>query len=91
MFKFGKEGNKEGEFSEPCYLSVNKDGHLMVCDSGNHRIQVFELNGTFVTMFGRKGSGRGEFDEPQSTANLSDGRIVVSECNNHRIQIFELV
>ena len=63
MFKFGKEGNKEGEFSRPRYLSVNKDGHLMVCDSGNDRIQVFELNGTFVTMFGRKGSGRGEFDK----------------------------
>ena len=46
----------------PCFLSVNKDGHLMVCDSGNGRVQVFELNGTFVTMFGRKGSRKRELD-----------------------------
>ena len=32
VFKFGKEGNKEGEFNRPGYLSVNRDGHLMVCD-----------------------------------------------------------
>ena len=91
MFKFGKEGNKEGEFSVQRYVSVNKDRHLMVCDSGNDRVQVFELNGTFVKMFGRKGRGRGEFKWPVSTANLSDGRIVVSELDSHRIQIFELV
>ena len=28
----------------------------MVCDSVNHRIQVFQLSGKFVGKFGRKGS-----------------------------------
>ena len=87
VFKFGKKGKKEGEFNCPCYLSVNRDGHLMVCDSGNNRVQVFEL----VTEFGTKGSGNGEFDQPVSTANLCDGRIVVSEGGNNRIQIFEFI
>ena len=70
MFKFGKEGKKEGEFNCPGYLSVNRDGHLMVCDSGNNRVQVFELSGKFVTKFVTKGSGKGELNWPQSTANL---------------------
>ena len=91
VFKFGKKGNKEGEFHEPCYLSVNKEGRLIVCDSENHRIQVFELNGKFATKFGKEGSKTGEFDYPVSTANLSDGRMVVSDYGNHRIQIFELI
>ena len=91
VFKFGKKGNKEGDFHEPCYLSVNKEGRLIVCDSENHRIQVFELNGKFVTKFGKKGSKTGEFDYPMSTANLSDGRIVVCDFCYHRIQIFELI
>ena len=91
VFKFGKEGNKEGEFSHPRYLSVNRDGHLMVCDLCNNRVQVFELSGKFVTKFGRKGSGKGELNCPLSTANLSDGRIVVSDSNNNRIQIFEVI
>ena len=91
VFKFGKEGNKEGEFDSPGYLSVNRDGHVMVCDIRNNRVQLFELSGRFVTGFGTEGSEIGEFDWPVSTANLNDGRIVVSDFFNHRIQIFELI
>ena len=87
--KFGKKGNKDGEFKCPCYLSVNKEGLLMVCDECNHRVQIFDLSGKFVTKFGSEGSERGEFKNPVSTANLSDGRIVVCEYSNHRIQVFE--
>ena len=87
--KFGKQGNKDGEFRGPCYLSVNKEGLLMVCDESNHRVQLFELSGKFVTKFGSEGSGRGKLKNPVSTANLSDGRIVVCEFNNNRIQVFE--
>ena len=89
--KFGKQGNKDGEFHGPYYLSVNKEGLLMVCDGANHRVQVFELSGKFVTKFGSEGSGRGEFKNPLSTANLSDGRIVVCEMINNRIQVFDKI
>ena len=78
-----------GEFNNPSCLSVNKSGHLMVCDSGNHRIQVFQLNGKFVGKFGTKGSNLGEFNFPMSLAVLNNGRIAVCEWNNHRIQILE--
>ena len=92
IYKFGKRGNKDGEFNKPHYLSVNKEGLLMVCDESNHRVQVFELtSGKFVTKFGSEGSGRGEFIFPVSTASLSDGRIVVSDRNNYRIQIFDQI
>ena len=87
--KFGKQGNKDGEFNKPLYLSVNKEGLLMVCDSQNQRVQVFELSGKFVTKFGSEGSGRGQFKKPFSTAILSDGRIVVCDWKNDRIQVFE--
>ena len=61
----------------------------MVCDLGNHRIQVFELSGKFVAKFGTKGREKGEFNLPVSTSVLSDGRIVACDHGNHRIQIFE--
>ena len=70
---------------------VNKEGLLMVCDRANHRVQVFELSGKFVTKFGSEESGRGELYCPASTASLSDGRIVVSDEHNHRIQIFDQI
>ena len=89
--KFGKQGNKDGEFDWPRYLSVNKEGLLMVCDGGNQRVQVFELimSGKFVTNFGSEGSESGEVKCPVSTAILSDGRIVVCEMFNNQIQVFE--
>ena len=63
----------------------------MVCDGGNPRVQVFELNGMLITKFGSKGSQIGEFNGPRSTTNLSDGRIAVSDMHNNRIQIFDKV
>ena len=89
MHKFGKKGEGDGEFNKPCCLSVNKAGHLMVCDTWNYRFQVFELNGMFVVRFGTKGIGIGEFCSPVSTAVLSDGRIVATYWRNDRIQFFE--
>ena len=89
--KFGKQGSKDGEFIKPRFLSVSKEGLLMVCDARNNRVQVFELSGKFVTKFGSEGSGRGEFECPVSTANLSDGRIVVCETDNNRIQVFDWI
>ena len=73
----------------PRCLSVTKSGHVLVCDCGNHRVQVFELNGKFVGKFGKLGSNLGEFQYPISVALLSNDQIVVSDHNNHRIQIFD--
>ncbi|XP_022794155.1 E3 ubiquitin-protein ligase TRIM71-like [Stylophora pistillata] len=89
LYRFGKKGEGDGEFNNPRCLTVNKAGHLMVCDIFNNRIQVFDLSGKFITKFGSEGNKKGEFDLPISAAMLSDGRILVSDIFNHRIQIFE--
>ena len=88
LYKFGNKRNRNGEFSESHFLSVNKAGYLMVCDRSNHRVQVFEMSGKFITKFGEKESGSGKFQLPKSTAVLNDGRIVVADWFNSDIQIF---
>ena len=70
-------------------LSVDKAGHLLVCDSSNHRVQVFKLTGEFITKFGAYGTEKGKLNTPISTALLSDGRVIVTELGNHRVQVFE--
>ena len=72
-----------------CLLTKKLAGHLMVCDSENHRVQVLEVNGKFITKFGRYRSEIGELSGPTSTAVLTDGRVVVTEFDNNRIQIIE--
>ena len=92
LYKIGKEGVRDGEFNHPSLLSVSKEGHLVVCDSGNDRVQVFDLrHGEFVAKFGSEGSNTGEFNRPMSTAILDNGRIAVSDNENHRIQIFDSI
>ncbi|CAH3023248.1 unnamed protein product [Porites evermanni] len=89
QYKFGKEGEGDGEFNKPNYLLVNESRHLFVCDRFNNRVQVFELNGKFIGKFGTKGSKLGELNKPLAVAMLSNDRIVVSDEFNHRIQTFE--
>ena len=89
QYKFGKQGQGDGEFNRPLFLSVTQSKHLLVCDGNNHRIQVFEADGKFVGKFGTNGSKLGEFTGPYSVAVLSNDQIVVSDRHNDRIQIFE--
>ena len=84
LYKFGKEGKGDGEFNEPRCLSVDKAGHLMVCDRANDRVQVLELSGKLITTFKLMPGG-----SPVSIPVLSDGRIVVSFFSDHRIQIIK--
>ena len=84
LYKLGNEGKGDGEFNNPRFLSVDKAGHLMVCDYGNNRVQVLELNGKFITKFKLRSGGL-----PVSTAILSDGRIVVSYYRDSCIQIIK--
>ena len=89
IFLLAVLGHHTGEFNDIRYLSVNKAGHLMVCDTGNYRVQLFELSGKFVTTFGTQGREEGKFIRPGAIAVLSDGRVVATDTFNCRIQIFE--
>ena len=80
LYNIGMRGTRDGEIESPFCLSVDKAGHLLICDLMNDRVQVFKLNGEFI----RKS---GAINGPISTAFLSNGRIIVTEC--HRVQVFE--
>jgi PKD repeat protein len=48
---FGGIGSGDGQFNTPVWLT--KEGNnILVADSGNNRIQVFDANGTFISKFG---------------------------------------
>ena len=82
----GKQGSQNGQFDRPNGLCVAPDGSLYVCDSENHRIQVFDRDLNFLHTFGAVGMDRGEFNWPSNVAITSDGNVYVTELNNHRIQ-----
>ena len=39
----GSEGSGNGQFSDPCGgIAIDSDGRIVVADTCNHRVQVFE-------------------------------------------------
>ena len=51
-------------------------------------MQVFTLDGKFVTMFGDRGGELGQFKRPTSVSLMKTGHIVVCEFGNSRLQLF---
>jgi sugar lactone lactonase YvrE len=86
---FGEFGSGEGQFKGPEGVFPGPNGNLYVSDTGNNRVQVFDLTGKFKFQFGNAGAGPGEFNEPgQGGADL-DGNVYISDSGNKRIQVFD--
>ena len=68
---------------------MDKTGNLLVCSLLNHTVQIFSLDGEFVTQFRKYGQKLGQFGSPCSVSVLKSGRIVVSEFKNDRLQLFQ--
>ena len=49
---FGSYGTGPGQFKRPKGVAYDENGNLWVTDYGNHRIQVFDGNGTYLREFG---------------------------------------
>ena len=47
ILSWGGPGVDPGEFSLPHNIAIDNDGYLYVADRENHRIQVFDQNGSF--------------------------------------------
>ena len=88
VLSFGKEGSGDGMFKFPLGVAVSDGDEIVVADYANHRVRVFDSNGTLLRSFGHKGENDGEFNYPIGIAIDKDRQIFVADRNNHRIQIF---
>jgi DNA-binding beta-propeller fold protein YncE len=48
ILSWGEPGADPGQFSLPHNIAILDDGHVIVCDRENHRVQVFTVDGAFV-------------------------------------------
>ncbi|CAI4228933.1 unnamed protein product [Auanema sp. JU1783] len=88
--KFGEFGVMEGQFTEPSGVAVNAQGDIIVADTNNHRIQVFDKEGRFKFQFGECGKRDGQLLYPNRVAvNKITGDFVVTERSpTHQIQVY---
>ena len=75
-------------FWGPRGVAVDGDGNVLVADTGNKRIVIFDKNGNYITEFGTAGFDPGQFDEPVGVAVAPSGIVYVTDTWNQRIQAF---
>ena len=85
---WGASGEEPGALSQPTGIAVAADGTVFVADTGNHRIQAFAPDGSFLRGFGSEGRGAGQFLRPMDLDVGSDGLLYVAEFGGDRIQVF---
>jgi len=73
----------------PRAIAVDRDGTLLVVDTGTHRIRRYGPDGQYFGHAGRRGKEPGEFEEPTGIAVGPDGAIYVADAGNARIQKFD--
>jgi tripartite motif-containing protein 2/3 len=68
--RFGEFGVMEGQFTEPSGVAVNSQNDIVVADTNNHRIQVFNKDGLFKFQFGECGKRDGQLLYPNRYGKL---------------------
>src|SRR5438270_287496 len=57
-----------GKFGSPAGIAFESSGHIVVADSVNSRVEVFDSSGAYLSQFGSTGSGNGQFSAPLGIA-----------------------
>ena len=83
LYKFGKEGNQDGQFNRPRGLLVDSSNNLLVCDFGNSRVQQFSLDGRFT------GKSITRLSKPMAITTAPDGRILVTSNDEKKVYILK--
>lgn len=95
----GAQGFRDGPgaeamFDTPCGLAVERDGSLLVADTGNHRIRRVAADGAVTTI-----AGIGQpwwhdgppleagFNEPMAVAIRRDGAIFIADAGNDCVRM----
>ena len=77
-----------GDFGAPQGVALDSDGNVYVTDTLNNRVEIFDADGTFISLFGKHGDGPGYFARPKGIAVDSDGHIWVADEMQDRLQVF---
>ncbi|HSO12155.1 MAG TPA: flippase activity-associated protein Agl23 [Anaerolineales bacterium] len=82
------DSESASSFWGPRGVAVDSRGNVLVADTGNKRIVIFDEDGNYITEFGTAGFDPGQFDEPVGVAVAPSGTVYVTDTWNQRIQAF---
>lgn len=86
---------KQATLNLPHDLIFDKEGNLIVADSGNHRIRRIDRNGVITTIAGDGKGGKSGYNEPASPTSLNypqglaldaSGNLLIADTYNHVVR-----
>ncbi|KAL5010075.1 hypothetical protein ScPMuIL_012380 [Solemya velum] len=75
-------------FDQPRYVCVSRKGEIIVSDSGNHCIKMFDSSGKFIRKFGEYGRKDGQLKFPYGVCSDKENNIIVADHYNNRVCMF---
>ncbi|MGB9753195.1 MAG: hypothetical protein ACPL89_13230, partial [Roseiflexus castenholzii] len=93
----GQPGDDNAHFSYLRDVAVGPDGRIYTVEdwgsvrymsSGNHRLQIFNPDGSYYGGFGGYGSGNYQFIAPRGLGFDRNGNLYIADTDNHRVQIY---
>jgi DNA-binding beta-propeller fold protein YncE len=86
----GRVGSAPGEFRFPYGLDEDREGHLIVCEFGNNRVQRLDKKtGRSLGTWGIGGRGPGELAYPWAVIVDKRDHVIVVDSGNNRLQVFD--
>ncbi len=76
-------------FCNPWGCAYDSRGNIIIANSGQHNILVFNSQGILQFKFGIPGKQVGQFNHPSAVAVDSKDQIIVADTHNHRVQVFD--
>ncbi|CAG7717931.1 unnamed protein product, partial [Allacma fusca] len=90
ILKIGQRGRNRGEFTNPQGVASTLNGRLVVTDSNNQCVQIFDNTGECKLRFGVRGRTVGQLQRPVGVAVLpTTGNIAIADYDNKWISIFD--
>ena len=82
------QGTGRGQLSGPSGITTDVHGFILVTDTSNDSVLIFDQDGVFIHSFGSRGSGHGQFSSLHQIAISPTGDIYICDTYNKRIQIY---
>ena len=85
----GSSSTVLGSFNVPTNIAVDSSGRLYIADSMNFRIQVLEMDGTYISHFGEIGQRPGDFFRLKGISVDTEGHIYAVDASFQNFQLFD--
>merc|ERR1712157_586306 len=87
------QGDDLDQLRGPCGIALSKDGALMVADSGNHRILLYEhgsLQGSCIVGGNGCGNELNQLNWPHGLSMDASGALLIADQYNYRVMQWQI-